>query len=248
MARARPHQSGLPAAAFWLGFALGGFFDGVLLHQILQWHHLLSATGADLPVQILADGLLHAAMYGVALVGLWLLWRARAALQAPGAGRVLAGFALLGFAAWHAVDAVLSHWLLGLHRIRMDVPQPLLWDIGWLLAFGALPAIAGVLLLRRRGAGPAAPGLAAALLLAILGSGLWSAQPGPSAAPLILVVAPFASPADVLESRLAQGGGLAAMDPALGLYFIQPPPGAPAWGAFAAPLPPGCFDWSRPGR
>lgn len=25
-----------------LGFALSGFFDGVLLHQILQWHHLLS--------------------------------------------------------------------------------------------------------------------------------------------------------------------------------------------------------------
>src|SRR5687768_8252330 len=25
-----------------LGFALGGFFDGILLHQILQWHHLLS--------------------------------------------------------------------------------------------------------------------------------------------------------------------------------------------------------------
>lgn len=23
-----------------LGFALGGFFDGILLHQVLQWHHL----------------------------------------------------------------------------------------------------------------------------------------------------------------------------------------------------------------
>jgi uncharacterized membrane protein len=27
---------------FWLGFALGGFLDGIILHQILQWHHLLS--------------------------------------------------------------------------------------------------------------------------------------------------------------------------------------------------------------
>ena len=25
-----------------LGMALGGFFDGILLHQVLQWHHFLS--------------------------------------------------------------------------------------------------------------------------------------------------------------------------------------------------------------
>ena len=25
-----------------LGFSLGGFFDGILLHQVLQWHHLFS--------------------------------------------------------------------------------------------------------------------------------------------------------------------------------------------------------------
>lgn len=25
-----------------IGFSLGGFFDGILLHQVLQWHHLLS--------------------------------------------------------------------------------------------------------------------------------------------------------------------------------------------------------------
>lgn len=33
-----------------LGLSLGGFFDGILLHQILQWHHLLSlvADPADI--------------------------------------------------------------------------------------------------------------------------------------------------------------------------------------------------------
>ena len=30
-----------------LGFALGGFADGILFHQVLQWHHLLS--GVDRP-------------------------------------------------------------------------------------------------------------------------------------------------------------------------------------------------------
>nr|WP_314623119.1 DUF2243 domain-containing protein [uncultured Noviherbaspirillum sp.] len=31
-----------------IGIALGGFFDGILLHQVLQWHHLLSLV--DSPV------------------------------------------------------------------------------------------------------------------------------------------------------------------------------------------------------
>ena len=42
-----------------LGFALGGFFDGILLHQILQWHHLLSLVPGmvDLRVQICGTGI-----------------------------------------------------------------------------------------------------------------------------------------------------------------------------------------------
>lgn len=73
-------------AAFTLGFALSGFFDGVLLHQILQWHHLLSLVDRPevqaLHVQILADGLFHALMYLIALVGLVWLWRSRGGLAA----------------------------------------------------------------------------------------------------------------------------------------------------------------------
>ena len=29
-------------AGIFLGLGLGGFVDGILLHQILQWHHMLS--------------------------------------------------------------------------------------------------------------------------------------------------------------------------------------------------------------
>ena len=30
-----------------LGVGLGGFVDGIVLHQVLQWHHMLSSTGSD---------------------------------------------------------------------------------------------------------------------------------------------------------------------------------------------------------
>jgi uncharacterized membrane protein len=30
-----------------LGLGLGGFIDGIVMHQILQWHHLLTGTGGQ---------------------------------------------------------------------------------------------------------------------------------------------------------------------------------------------------------
>ncbi|HEU4622362.1 MAG TPA: DUF2243 domain-containing protein [Burkholderiaceae bacterium] len=140
-------------AGFLLGFSAGGFFDGIVLHQILQWHHLLSALDRepflDPRVQIAADGMFHAAMYVIALVGLYLLIRARQTLDAPGATRQLLSRLLIGFGAWHALDAVLSHWLLGIHRIRMDSAVPLAWDVGWLVVFGVVPLGIGFIFSRR---------------------------------------------------------------------------------------------------
>ena len=30
------------SAGVFFGLGLGGFFDGIVLHQVLQWHHMLS--------------------------------------------------------------------------------------------------------------------------------------------------------------------------------------------------------------
>jgi len=188
MDRSAPSRR-LPApAAVALGFALGGFFDGILLHQVLQWHHLLSAVDApgfaDLRVQVMADGLFHLAMYVIAVLALWRLLAGRdAAAAQPGDPRRLLGSVLLGFAAWHTVDAVLAHWLLGIHRIRMDSAHPLAWDLGWWAAFGLVPAAFGWRLQRDPGDGgssglprrshppaPAASGAPATRLRVIHGS------------------------------------------------------------------------------
>lgn len=140
-------------SGYLLGFSLSGFFDGILLHQILQWHHLLLGLEGeafrDLRVQILADGLFHALMYVVAAIGLWLLWRGRAGLAMPGGGRRLLASGAIGFGVWHILDGVLSHWIIGLHRIRMDSPNPLFWDLAWFILFGLVPLAFGLWLRRR---------------------------------------------------------------------------------------------------
>src|SRR5690606_21137443 len=109
---AQGHDTAARRSPAWggylLGFGMGGFFDGILLHQVLQWHHLLSAYQAgplgDLRVQVMADGIFHVLMYVVAMAGLWGLYRARRA-GPPTRRRLLAAF-LVGFGIWHVVDAV----------------------------------------------------------------------------------------------------------------------------------------------
>jgi uncharacterized membrane protein len=119
---------GLFAAGAVIGLALGGFFDGIPLHQMLQWHHFLSLVPGealrDIRNQILADGMFHVAVYVIAAVGLALLLLARGGFAADGADRRLLGAALLGFAAWQAADVGIFYWIIGIHRIRVDVPNP----------------------------------------------------------------------------------------------------------------------------
>ncbi|HVE53976.1 MAG TPA: DUF2243 domain-containing protein, partial [Ramlibacter sp.] len=140
-----PYSGSLRHGAFLLGFSLGGFFDGILLHQVLQWHHLLSNVEGvrDVRTQILADGLFHVLMYVLAAIALGMLWRSRTEHGDNGAGAMVRGNALLGFGIWNIVDIAGFHWLAGIHRIRVDVPDPMFWDLAWLAFFGVLPTLWG---------------------------------------------------------------------------------------------------------
>jgi uncharacterized membrane protein len=207
-----PGRDPSPAlAAGLLGFALSGFFDGILLHQILQWHHLLSALGGDLRWQVAADGWFHMGMYAVAAVGLGALWRARHRLGKAGAGRAVVAWGLIGFGAWHALDAVGSHWLLGIHRIRMDVADPLVWDIGWLVAFGLVPLALGWRLMTVN-AGRGGGGAAALLAVLTVAAGGLALRPPPGGAHAVIAFSSRVAPGQALDAALASGGRLVWSD------------------------------------
>ncbi|WP_247887434.1 DUF2243 domain-containing protein [Azospirillum sp. SYSU D00513] len=247
-------------AGLALGFALGGFFDGILLHQILQWHHLLSAVEGpdwqDIRVQILADGLFHALMYLVAAAGLWLLWRGRRGLEAPGAGHRLLGHALVGFGGWHVVDALLSHWILGIHRIRMDAGNPLFWDLLWFAVFGLAPLAAGWLLRRRGDGDGGADGLRRAapamLALAVLAAGPVAALPPPDVSTVMVLFRPGTTAAQVLAATAAVDGRTVWTDPSGQLWAIDVGAAGDATSLYRhgallvsnGLLPVGCFNWS----
>jgi uncharacterized membrane protein len=129
-----------------LGVGLGGFVDGIVLHQILQWHHLLSERGYAMKVQIAADGFFHGLTWIAVLVGLLWLWqRTRLAGRRPWAA--LLGPMLAGWGAFNLVEGIINHHLLGLHHVRSG-PGQLWWDLAF-LALGVLLLIGGVYLHRR---------------------------------------------------------------------------------------------------
>ena len=138
-------------ATILLGIGLGGFFDGIVIHQVLQWHHMVSTpsppdTLASLQLNTLADGLFHAFTWLVTVVGVALLFVA--ARPPEGAARHLVGGLLIGWGGFNVVEGIINHHLLNLHHVRPG-PDQVLYDLGF-LAWGAVMLVVGYLLTRPR--------------------------------------------------------------------------------------------------
>jgi uncharacterized membrane protein len=144
------HNS-LRNAGIFLGLGLGGFFDGIVLHQLLQWHHMLTsvypATNlANLELNIMLDGLFHVATYIFTSIGLFSLWRLSQNSRELPPTRVLIGAMLMGWGIFNLVEGIIDHHILQIHHVRPGENQ-LFWDLGFLL-WGIVMLIGGWFLLR----------------------------------------------------------------------------------------------------
>ena len=148
---------GFPVSAgILLGLGLGGFFDGILLHQVLQWHHMVTSAGypansvENLKINTLLDGLFHIGTYVFVVLGIIILWRAAHRTHIHWSNKVLWGTFLLGFGIFNVVEGIINHNLLGLHHVNETVPpdQWIYWDLGFLV-WGALMVIIGWQIMRK---------------------------------------------------------------------------------------------------
>ena len=141
----------LIAAGVLLGIGLGGFVDGILFHQILQLHNMLSNVVprdslVNEQVNMFWDGLFHAFTWTMTSVGIWLLWRAAKRPDAPLPGRSFFGAMLSGWGTFNLVEGVIDHEILQLHHVYQNGDH-LLWDIVFLLS-GVLLIVLGWLEIR----------------------------------------------------------------------------------------------------
>jgi uncharacterized membrane protein len=137
-----------------LGLGFGGFFDGIVFHQVLQFHHMLSAhpdpaVAGDLELNVLWDGLFHVVTYLLTVAGVGLVYRAWRRPDVPASGRVLLGATIAGWGLFNVVEGTVNHFLLGIHHVWPDGPgSTLAWDAAF-LAWGLAFLVVGSLLASR---------------------------------------------------------------------------------------------------
>lgn len=138
--RARMRIRPLVTAGLILGIGLGGFVDGILLHQVLQWHNMLSSVTP--PVDLVSmkynmvwDGAFHALTWILCAVGITLLFRAGRRPDAIWSGRLLVGSLVGGWGLFNLVEGLIDHQLLGIHHVHPGAGQ-LAWDVGFVIVGG----------------------------------------------------------------------------------------------------------------
>ncbi len=113
----------LVLAGLVLGIGLGGFIDGIVFHQILQWHSMLSNITPPTDVvaikyNMMWDGLFHALTWVMCALGVGLLFRAGRHAAVPWSGPLLIGSMIAGWGLFNFVEGVIDHLVLGIHHVH----------------------------------------------------------------------------------------------------------------------------------
>lgn len=139
----------LTKAGLVLGLGLGGFLDGIVLHQILGWHHLICTTDTcqvetveALKTQNSQDGFFHLFTWALTVTGVAMLFRAARVTDQIWSGQTLLGAMLAGWGLFNLVEGLVDHQLLGIHHVRPGHPNQFLFDMLF-LASGAVLLLAG---------------------------------------------------------------------------------------------------------
>ena len=132
--------------------AWGGFVDVIVLHQILQWHNMFSnwlppTTMAAMRRNMVGDGLFHALVWLVTLLGVFLLWRAAYQQETMPSLGAFIGQLLFGWGAFNLVEGIIDHQILGVHYVR-QVPNYTVYNLAFLAVGGVGLLLVGWLLMQ----------------------------------------------------------------------------------------------------
>lgn len=146
------NNKSLIAAGILLGLGQAGFFDGIVFHQLLQWHHMFTNvesgnTVAGLELNTFGDGIFHLVDWLFTLAGIIVLWNAVKKDSTDLYNSVLIGAFCIGAGLFNVTEGILSHHVFQIHHVKPGSHQ-LTWDLAFIGA-GVLSVIIGWIILNR---------------------------------------------------------------------------------------------------
>jgi uncharacterized membrane protein len=142
----------LIVAGTLLGAGMGGFVDGIVLHQLLQVHNMLSAkyprtSLVNAEINMFWDGIFHAATWTLTAIGLALLWRCGQRADVPWSTRTFVGSLVMGWGVFNLVEGIIDHHILNVHHVVEKLGTSV-WDLAFLGIGGVVMIIVGWALIR----------------------------------------------------------------------------------------------------
>ncbi len=132
-------------AGFILGLGLVGAIDGILFHQLLQWHHMIDSP--DLQLEIFTDGLFTALFSAKLVWGGMKIFRDARRNELGDSWKIFLGGIFIGGGTFNLVEGIIDHHILQVHRVKPTAENPLLYDLAF-LAIGLLLVIIGFMIKR----------------------------------------------------------------------------------------------------
>lgn len=145
------------ASAILIGIGLAGLIDIIIFHTILQWHHtsshiIIPNTMESLQMNLVHDGAFLSFSLVITIIGIMLLWNSSSSINK---NSLLSnkwsfiGFTLIGFGGFNVIEGIINHHILETHHV-IDVANPIVFDLTFLIVGGLAFLIMGVILLRSR--------------------------------------------------------------------------------------------------
>jgi uncharacterized membrane protein len=148
-------------AGFLIGIGMGGFVDGIVLHQIFQWHNMVSnwippTTMEAMRVNMRWDGVFHALVWLVTLIGILMLWSAAYRREGIPPLRAFTGRIVMGWGVFNLVEGIIDHQILRIHYVR-QVPEYMAYNLIFLALGGVLLVLIGWRMSKERPTSPVEP-------------------------------------------------------------------------------------------
>lgn len=140
-------EKNLFVPAFYLGLGLLGAIDGIVFHQLLQWHHMID-HGDSITFKVHTDGWFTVLFSALLFWGGIKIFIDARREQLGQSWRTFIGGIFIGGGTFNLVEGIIDHHILQVHRVRPAAENPMLYDIGFLIV-GLILVLIGLAIKRK---------------------------------------------------------------------------------------------------